>query len=72
VHLGAGAFHRAHQAVYTDDLLNAAGGDWGITAVSMRRPEVAQNLREQDGLYAIAEYDAAGGLPGAHRRDPRA
>jgi fructuronate reductase len=60
VHLGAGAFHRAHQAVYTDDVLNAAGGDWGITAVSMRRPDVAAGLRRQDGLYAIAEYDEAG------------
>jgi fructuronate reductase len=60
VHLGAGAFHRAHQAVYTDDVLNAAGGDWGITAVSMRRLDVAEGLRQQDGLYAIAEYDAAG------------
>jgi fructuronate reductase len=34
--LGAGAFHRAHQAVYTDDALAAAGGDWRIFGVSLR------------------------------------
>ena len=28
VHLGLGAFHRAHQAVYTDDAMTANGGDW--------------------------------------------
>jgi hypothetical protein len=31
VHLGVGAFHRAHQAVFTEDAVEAAGGDWGIT-----------------------------------------
>ena len=36
VHLGVGAFHRAHQAVYTDDAIAAAGGNWGIVGVSMR------------------------------------
>jgi fructuronate reductase len=64
VHLGAGAFHRAHQAIYTDDLMCAQdpGGalDWGITAVSMRRPEVANALREQQGLYSVTEYDLEG------------
>ena len=30
VHLGLGAFHRAHQAVYTEEAIAAAGGDWGI------------------------------------------
>ena len=30
VHLGFGAFHRAHQALLTDRLLGAQGGDWGI------------------------------------------
>ena len=36
VHLGIGAFHRAHQAIYTDDALAQAGGDWGICGVSLR------------------------------------
>ncbi len=60
VHLGAGAFHRAHQAVYTDDLLGAIGGDWGITAVSMRNPAVADGLRQQQGLYSLSEFDVEG------------
>jgi fructuronate reductase len=30
VHLGVGAFHRAHQAVFTEDAILAAGGDWGV------------------------------------------
>jgi fructuronate reductase len=33
VHLGLGAFHRAHQAVFTEDAIRAAGGDWGIVGV---------------------------------------
>ena len=62
VHLGAGAFHRAHQAIYTDDLLNAGGDSrWGITAVSMRRPDVAEALSDQQGLYTVTEYDPDGG-----------
>jgi len=35
VHLGLGAFHRAHQAVYTEDAIAAAGGDWGIAGVAL-------------------------------------
>ena len=38
VHLGIGAFHRAHQAVYTDDAIAHAGGNWGICGVSLRSP----------------------------------
>lgn len=53
VHLGAGAFHRAHQAVYLDDLL-AAEPDWGICAVSLHSREVRDALRPQDGLYTLA------------------
>lgn len=53
VHLGCGAFHRAHQAVYTEQALNAAGGDWGIVGASLRQPEVRDHLRAQDGLYTV-------------------
>ncbi len=56
VHLGPGAFHRAHQAVYTDDAL-AFGGHWGICAVSMRSRGVKENLAEQDNLYTLAVID---------------
>ncbi|WP_424971128.1 mannitol dehydrogenase family protein [Dinoroseobacter sp. S76] len=63
VHLGLGAFHRAHQAVYTDTALAAAGGDWRILGVSMRSTETAQDLAEQDGLYTVLERGAEGIRP---------
>ena len=42
VHLGLGAFHRAHQAVYTDDRLEAGESAWGIVGMSLRSPDVRQ------------------------------
>ena len=60
VHLGIGAFHRAHQAVYTEDAIAAAGGDWGICGVSQRSPSVIEQLAPQDGLYTLAQRDGAG------------
>jgi fructuronate reductase len=53
LHMGLGAFHRAHQAVFTDDAIEAEGGDWGICAVSLRRPDSPQALAAQDGLYTV-------------------
>jgi fructuronate reductase len=53
VHLGIGAFHRAHQAVYVDDLLNR-DPSWGIFAASLRSPDTAHALNPQDGLYTVA------------------
>ena len=44
VHLGIGAFHRAHQAIYTEDAIAAAGGDWGICGVTQRSPAVVEQL----------------------------
>ncbi len=42
VHLGFGAFHRAHQAVYVDDYMNATRDlRWGIAAVNLRDSESA-------------------------------
>ena len=55
VHLGVGAFHRAHQAVMTDDALAKQGGDWRIIGVSMRRKDIANNLNRQNGLYTVLE-----------------
>lgn len=57
VHIGPGAFHRAHQAAYIDDLL-AIDPDWAICGVSLRNPDVRDALRPQDGLYALAVLDA--------------
>jgi len=53
VHIGAGAFHRAHQAVYMDDLL-AQHPDWAICGVSLHSHEVRHALQPQDGLYTLA------------------
>ncbi|WP_222558101.1 mannitol dehydrogenase family protein [Caenibius sp. WL] len=55
VHLGIGAFHRAHQAVYTDDALAAGDEGWGITAVSLRSPAVRDLMVPQDNLYTVME-----------------
>lgn len=62
VHLGIGAFHRAHMAVYVDDLL-ADDPSWGIVGASLRRPDTKEALEPQDGLYTIAVRDAAGTHP---------
>lgn len=60
VHIGLGAFHKAHQAFYTDTALGAAGGDWRITGVSLRSTGPAEALSAQNGLYTLIERDAAG------------
>lgn len=44
VHLGIGAFHRAHQAFYTEAVLNKFGGDWGIIGCSLRSASVRDQL----------------------------
>ncbi len=53
VHLGIGNFSRAHQAWYTQNA--DADGAWGIAAFTGRRPDVAQALAPQQGLYALVE-----------------
>ncbi len=60
VHLGLGAFHRAHQAVYTDDALAAGDREWGITGVSLRSSAVREQLAPQDGLYTVTQSGNAG------------
>lgn len=58
VHLGLGAFHRSHQAMYTEQLLNLqGGGDWGICAVSFRNEALQTQLDSQDCLYTMAILD---------------
>lgn len=58
VHIGPGAFHRAHQAVYTQDSMQAKGGDWRIIAVSPRSTDVADALRAQNGRYTLVTRGA--------------
>ena len=60
VHFGIGAFHRAHQAAYTDDAMAAESGDWRILGVSLRSGNVRDQMRPQDGLYALVEQSVDG------------
>ena len=60
VHLGVGNFHRAHQAAYFDDVLNAGELDWGIIGVSLKRPDMRDALAPQDGLYCLLEQPQTG------------
>ena len=58
VHLGLGAFHRAHQAVYLQRHLNRHGeSDWGLCSANLRSNRIlVDQLREQDSYYHVAEY----------------
>ncbi|MGO9236089.1 MAG: mannitol dehydrogenase family protein [Methylocella sp.] len=53
VHLGLGAFHRAHQATFTEDAILAEWGDWGVIGVSLQHPDIAEALCPQDCLYTV-------------------
>lgn len=60
VHLGFGAFHRAHQAVYADILATKHGSDWGYCEVNLVGGEKQiEDLKAQDYLYSVCEmaYD---------------
>ncbi len=69
VHLGVGAFHRAHMAYYTQRAMGRLPGDatagdtipgdatWGIRGVSFRSPAVRDRLKPQKFLYALASRD---------------
>lgn len=59
VHLGFGAFHRAHQAVYADMLAADHGSDWGYCEVNLIGGEQQiADLKAQDNLYTVAEMSA--------------
>ncbi|MGA8714399.1 MAG: mannitol dehydrogenase family protein, partial [Roseiarcus sp.] len=61
VHIGVGNFHRAHQAVYLDDLFNAgADHDWAIVGAGVRETDIAmrEKLAEQDWLTTVVEQEA--------------
>ena len=64
VHFGFGAFHRAHQALLTDRVLNNVGGDWGICEISLFSGDTLMSqLREQDHLFTVLEKGADGNQP---------
>ncbi|MBO3085745.1 mannitol dehydrogenase family protein [Cellulomonas fengjieae] len=62
VHLGVGAFHRSHQAMYVDRLLHEGDSGWGICGVGVLPSDrtIADVLHEQDGLYTLLTVDPDG------------
>lgn len=60
VHFGVGAFHRAHQAVYTDAALSQKPGDWRIIGVSLRSTATTDILTRQNGLYTLLQRSIEG------------
>jgi fructuronate reductase len=60
VHLGVGAFHRAHQAVYVDDCLGAGETGWGIVGASLRSTDTRDALAPQDNLFGVVTKSGSG------------
>jgi fructuronate reductase len=58
LHIGVGNFHRGHQAVYFDDLLES-DPQWGIVGVSMRSGGTRDRMAPQDHLYTVCEKNGA-------------
>jgi fructuronate reductase len=58
VHIGPGAFHRAHQAFYADTLLHS-DKRWAISALSLKSTGLRDALQAQQGLYTLIELGAA-------------
>ena len=55
VHIGVGGFHRAHQAVYLDELARRGRTDWGVLGVGLHSREIGEVLAAQDGLWTVVE-----------------
>ncbi|MEO8529984.1 MAG: mannitol dehydrogenase family protein [Deltaproteobacteria bacterium] len=63
LHIGVGNFHRAHLALYCNDLLNAGGSlDWGIRGAGVRETDTAMRdkLAPQDWMFTVSETDGTG------------
>ncbi len=60
VHLGVGAFHRAHQAMYTEAVLASGDLAWGIVGAGIVSSNMKAALQPQDGLYTLAAMGPAG------------
>jgi fructuronate reductase len=60
VHFGIGAFHRAHQAVYLDEILGHDSGDWMICGVSLLHCTTRDQMLPQNSLYTVAERTERG------------
>ncbi|WP_327010112.1 mannitol dehydrogenase family protein [Dactylosporangium sp. NBC_01737] len=57
LHFGISAFHRAHQAVYTEEAIAEGGGDWAIVEVAPSSHDVLGALRAQEMLYSVLTVD---------------
>ncbi|SOC03862.1 fructuronate reductase [Rhodobacter sp. JA431] len=63
VHLGLGAFFRAHGAIFTEEAIAASGGDWGILGVSLQSAGTRDALAPQSGTYIALELAPEGVKP---------
>ncbi len=63
VHLGLGAFFRAHGAIYLEEAMQRSGGAWGIAGVSLLSPGQRDALAPQDCLYHAVELGPEGEKP---------
>ncbi|MBP2290693.1 mannitol dehydrogenase family protein [Azospirillum rugosum] len=63
LHIGLGAFCRAHLAVYTDDAIAAGDTDWGIIGADPLSPAIRDALEPQDNLYTLLVRGADGDAP---------
>ena len=60
VHLGLGAFFRAHGAIYIAEAMDMSGGDWGVIGVSLQSPTIRDQLAPQDFVYSAVETGPKG------------
>lgn len=60
VHIGVGGFHRAHQALYFDELARQGETGWGVVGVGLRRPAMGKVLGAQDHLFTVVERSPDG------------
>ena len=63
VHLGLGAFFRAHGAIYIQEAMARSGGDWDITGVSLMSPGQRDRMKPQDFTYHAVEQGPGGEVP---------
>ncbi|QMV16198.1 mannitol dehydrogenase family protein [Vibrio spartinae] len=61
VHIGFGAFHRAHQALFADELASVTDSDWGYCEVNLFGGEqLIEDLRNQQHLFTVIEKGPQG------------
>jgi fructuronate reductase len=65
LHLGLGAFHRAHQLPLFERLLEQGYSDCGVISAAVHRPDLVDALKAQDGLYTLATPGSAPQVIGA-------